>query len=110
MDRYRPQIWIGWILTVVALGLMSTILATDHLSKSFGYMVLLGWGIGYVVFIYREFRRSDALRLTHGSTLTATPMYPIQAPLPVTQNASALAFMWFLRAFASVSDYVLHSP
>lgn len=36
--------------------------------------------------------------------LSATPMYPIQAPLPVTQNAPALAFMWFLRSFASVSS------
>ncbi|KAN0082557.1 hypothetical protein V8E55_008352 [Tylopilus felleus] len=44
-------------------------------------MALLGWGIGM---------------------LSATPMYPIQAPLPVTQNAPALAFMWFLRSFASV--------
>jgi hypothetical protein len=34
--------------------------------------------------------------------LSATPMYPIQAPIPVTQNAPALAFMWFLRSFASV--------
>ena len=30
-------------------------------------------------------------------------MYPIQAPLSVTQNAPALAFMWFLSSFAGVS-------
>ncbi|KAF8435376.1 hypothetical protein L210DRAFT_3648570 [Boletus edulis BED1] len=29
-------------------------------------------------------------------------MYPVQAPLSVTQNAPALAFMWFLSSFAGV--------
>lgn len=29
--RYRPQMWMGWVLTVAALGLMSTIRATDPL-------------------------------------------------------------------------------
>ncbi|KAI9566089.1 major facilitator superfamily domain-containing protein [Boletus coccyginus] len=79
--RYRPQMWFGWIIAVVALALMSTIRATDPLEKSFGFVALLGCGIGM---------------------LSATLMFPIQAPLPVTQNAHALAFMWFLRAFASV--------
>ncbi|KAG8221503.1 MFS general substrate transporter [Butyriboletus roseoflavus] len=79
--RYRPQIWIGWVFTIIALGLMSTISATDSLEKSVGYLVLLGCGIGM---------------------LNATPMYPIQAPLPVMQNAPSLAFMWFLRSFATV--------
>ena len=49
--RYRPQSWIGWIITIVALGLMSTILATDSLGKSIGYGTLLGLGIGYVAFV-----------------------------------------------------------
>ena len=49
--RYRPQTWIGWIITVVALSLMSTILATDSLGISIGYVALLGLGIGYVVFV-----------------------------------------------------------
>ncbi|KAF8546205.1 MFS general substrate transporter [Imleria badia] len=69
IGRYRPQMWIGWTFTVIALGLMSTILATDPLSKSFGYVALFGWGIGALL---------------------------------VTQNTPALAFMWFLRSFASV--------
>lgn len=49
--RYRPQMWFGWIITVVALALMSTIRATDPLEKSFGFVSLLGCGIGYVVFL-----------------------------------------------------------
>jgi len=44
--RYRPQMWLGWIITVIALVLMSTIRATDPLAKSFGLVALLGCGIG----------------------------------------------------------------
>ena len=50
--RYRPQTWIGWVLSIVAFGLMSTILTTDPLGKSIGYVALLGCGIGYVLFVY----------------------------------------------------------
>ena len=49
--RYRPQMWIGWILSITAFGLLSTLLATDALGKSTGYLVLLGLGIGYVMFV-----------------------------------------------------------
>ncbi|KAG6371276.1 major facilitator superfamily domain-containing protein [Boletus reticuloceps] len=79
--RYRPQTWAAWALTGTALAVMSRIHANEPLGTSFGSLALLGWGIGM---------------------LCATSMYPIQAPLPVTQNAPALAFMWFLRAFAAV--------
>ncbi|KAG6369246.1 major facilitator superfamily domain-containing protein [Boletus reticuloceps] len=79
--RYRPQAWIGWILTVISFGLLSTLLATDPLGKFIAYVIPLGWGMGMV---------------------TVTLAYPIQAPIPVAQNAPALAFMWFLRSFASV--------
>ncbi|KAG8217052.1 major facilitator superfamily domain-containing protein [Butyriboletus roseoflavus] len=79
--RYRPQIWIAWTLTIIALGLMTTVLATDPVEKPIGYLLLFGWGTGM---------------------LHATFMYPIQAPLPVMQNASAFPFTWFLRSFATV--------
>ena len=47
--------------------------------------------------------------LVPGRVLSATPMYPIQAPLPVAQNAPSLAFMWFIRSFAAVSISVSFS-
>ncbi|KAH0836447.1 MFS general substrate transporter [Lanmaoa asiatica] len=100
--RYRPQMWIAWVVTIIALGLMSTLQVTDPIGKSIGYLVLLGWATGYVVFVDRHLSRSDTPALTHGSVLNATPMYPIQAPLPVTQNAPALAFMWFTRSFSTL--------
>ena len=49
--RYRLQMWIGWILSIIAFALLSTLLATDALGKSTGYLVLLGLGVGYVMFV-----------------------------------------------------------
>jgi hypothetical protein len=56
--------------------------------------------------------QGECLLMMHGSLLIKTPqnsinyavsVYPIQAPLPITQNALALSFLSFLRAFAGVS-------
>ncbi|KAF8837708.1 MFS general substrate transporter [Paxillus ammoniavirescens] len=79
--RYRLLMWVGWIFLLVGLGLMTTLRANSPVGDAIGYSVIVGIGIGI------EY---------------ATTMYPIQAPLPVTQNAPALAFMWFLRSFAGV--------
>ncbi|KAI9572008.1 major facilitator superfamily domain-containing protein [Boletus coccyginus] len=82
--RYRPQMWVAWVIVLTAMGLLSapTMNAMGRgVGMSLGYLALLGLGIG---------------------ALYATTMYPIQAPLSVTQNASALAWMWFLRSFAGV--------
>ncbi|KAF9236871.1 hypothetical protein BU15DRAFT_36301, partial [Melanogaster broomeanus] len=79
--RYRPQMWVGWCILLVGLGLMSTLRANTPPALAVGFSVIVGTGIGIQY---------------------ATMMYPIQAPLPVTQNAPALAFMWFLRSFAGV--------
>ncbi|KAF9236981.1 major facilitator superfamily domain-containing protein [Melanogaster broomeanus] len=79
--RYRPQIWVGWCILLVGLGLMSTLRANTSPAFAVGFSVIVGVGIGI------EY---------------ATMMYPILAPLPVAQNAPALAFMWFLRSFAGV--------
>lgn len=46
---------------------------------------------------------ADKFSLPALRALSATTVYPIQAPLSVTQNASALTWMWFLRSFAGVS-------
>ncbi|OBZ67783.1 putative transporter C3H1.06c [Grifola frondosa] len=79
--RYRPQMWTGWCLIMVGLGLYSTLKAGDPDGRAVGYGVLLGVGIGF------EY---------------STTMFPIQAPLPVSENAHALAFMMFVRSFAGV--------
>jgi len=79
--RYRLQIWVGWGILLVGFGLMSMLRANTSSAFAVGFSVIVGIGIGI------EY---------------ATTVYPILAPLPVTQNAPALAFMWFLRSFAGV--------
>ncbi|KAG9308139.1 MFS general substrate transporter [Chiua virens] len=84
MGRYRPQMWAGWVIVLVTMSFLSAItpnaMETD-IATSVGFLILLGVGTG---------------------ALNATNIYPIQAPLSVTHNAPALAWMWFLRSFAGV--------
>ena len=79
---YRPQLWIGWALIVLCMGVMSTLHADTPTSRGIGFPVLLGVGSGIVY---------------------AATYFPVLAPLPVTENAHALAFFAFLRSFAGVS-------
>ncbi|TBU31313.1 MFS general substrate transporter [Dichomitus squalens] len=79
--RYRPQMWFGWCLVLLGLGLLTTLKAQDGVSRAIGFSVLVGVGIG---------------------SLYSTVIFPVQAPLPVSQNARALAFLQFLRSFAGV--------
>ncbi|KAG8221194.1 MFS general substrate transporter [Butyriboletus roseoflavus] len=82
--RYRPQLWVAWAIVLIAMGLLSaptTDAMGTGIGTSVGYLVLLGFGTG---------------------ALYVTTIYPIQAPLSVTQNAPALAWAWFLRSLAGV--------
>ncbi|KAJ8518245.1 hypothetical protein ONZ45_g4681 [Pleurotus djamor] len=79
--RYRPQMYIGWCFMMVGLGLLTTLDADSTKGKAVGFTVLLGVGIGL------EY---------------STTVFPVQAPLPVTLNAPSLAFLLFVRSFATV--------
>lgn len=78
---YRPQLWLGWALLMLAMGLMSTLKADTPLGRGIGFPVLVGAGGG---FLYQA------------------TYYPVLAPLPVSQNARANAFFSFCRIFAGV--------
>ena len=67
---------------MLAMGLLSTVSATSPLARAIGLSVLVsvGTGIGYAV-----------------------TYFPVLAPLPVEENAHALAFFAFCRLFAGVS-------
>lgn len=78
---YRPQLWVGWSLMMVSMGLLSTLTASTPLWRAIGYSILTGSAMG--------------------TTLTAT-LYPILAPLPVSANAPAIALSIFLRVFGQV--------
>lgn len=81
--RYRPVIWIGWVLTVVSFALIYIFLrhARTSLATAIGLGVFSGASIG--------------------PAYTATS-FPVLAPLPVSANARAIAFAAFLRAAAQV--------
>jgi MFS family permease len=79
--RYRPQMWFGWIVTLISLGLLSSVSLETDLGQVIGFLVLMGVGIGCE---------------------SSTPMFPIQAPLPVSQNAPALSFFMFCRSYSAI--------
>lgn len=79
--RYRPQLWFGWGLTVVSMGLLNILDASSPRSLSIGLCVLSGAAMG--------------------TAYTGT-FFPVLAPLKVDHNAYAISFGIFLRVFAQV--------
>nr|GAT44485.1 MFS general substrate transporter [Mycena chlorophos] len=79
--RYRPQLWLAWAIVMIASGLLSTLTAHSSRSATIGFEAFIGVGIGI---------------------LTTATYFPVLAPLPVSENAHALAFFIFARAFGQV--------
>ncbi|KAF8875820.1 major facilitator superfamily domain-containing protein [Mucidula mucida] len=79
-SRFRPQMWAGWILVLIGLGLMTTLTATTHVASAVGFLIILGVGGGVRIILYLE----------------------MQAPLPVSLNAPALSLHMFCRTFSGV--------
>ncbi|KAF9817410.1 hypothetical protein IEO21_03464 [Rhodonia placenta] len=77
--RYRPQNYIGWVITIVGFALLSTLRADSSRAQYVAFQVVVGVGLG-MIWIGTQF--------------------PILAPLPFSNNARALAFFTFVRAFA----------
>ncbi|KAH8826952.1 Mfs1.2 [Flagelloscypha sp. PMI_526] len=73
---YRPQLWIGWSISMIGFGILSIPTAESPLWHYIGFTIVLGTGLG--------------------TTYTAT-VYPILAPLPVTANAPAISLAMFSR-------------
>ena len=44
--RYRPQMWFGWCLVLLGLGLLTALRAHDNVSRAIAFSVLVGVGIG----------------------------------------------------------------
>ncbi|KAH7920100.1 MFS multidrug transporter [Leucogyrophana mollusca] len=78
---YRPQLWAGWVASVLGAGGFSTVGADTVLGVSVGVPAL--WAAG-------------------GGILFAATYFPVLSPLPVSANAHALAFFAFLRSFALI--------
>ncbi|KAJ7622744.1 major facilitator superfamily domain-containing protein [Mycena polygramma] len=80
-QRYRPQMWAGWCITILGLALLSTVRQDTPIGRTVFFGAVTGVGLGF------EY---------------STTMFPVQAPLPVSQNARALAFLTFVGSFAGV--------
>lgn len=81
---YRALLVASWLCYIVAVVLLSTLSGDVDVAVggyAVGYPVLLGVGAGISF---------------------ATTYFPVLAPLPVEENARALACFAFLRSFASV--------
>lgn len=81
LQKYRPQLWLGWSILVLGLGLVSTVDDGVSVAHTVGYTLVLGSGVGIV---------------------SAVGYFPVLAPLPVSKNSSAMAFFIFMRNFAQV--------
>lgn len=46
--RYRPQMWFGWVMVIIGLGLLSLVDIHTTIARLVGYLVFLGVGLGYV--------------------------------------------------------------
>ncbi|KAI0667901.1 Mfs1.2 [Trametes maxima] len=78
---YRPQHWLGWAIFMVGMGVFTTIDADTSMGQTVGLPLLLGAGAGIIY---------------------AVTYFPVLSPLPVSENAHALAFFAFCRSFAGI--------
>ena len=80
--KYRAQLWIGWSFLVLATGVLTLLKADSPLSHGVGFPVLVGIGSGIIY---------------------SATYFPVLAPLPISENAHAMAFFSFCRSFAAVN-------
>ena len=87
--NYVIPTFIGWVLTIVGAGLLTTLRADTSLSKSVGFQIVIGGGVGIIYVV---------------------TLFPILASIPVTQTAPSMALYVFSRNFGYVSPCSPHLP
>ncbi|KAJ7158604.1 Mfs1.2 [Mycena filopes] len=78
---YRPQLWIGWSIYALGMGISITLGFDVPLAHSIGIPVISGAAAG---------------------TILAVTYFPVLSPLDVRENAHTLAFFAFCRSFSGV--------
>ncbi|KAI0083278.1 hypothetical protein BDY19DRAFT_998697 [Irpex rosettiformis] len=78
---YRVQLWLGWAFYIIAMGGFTTLGSHTPVAHALGISSLVGVG---------------------GGLLYSAQYFPVLAPLPISENAHALALFGFFRTFASV--------
>ncbi|KAI5118634.1 hypothetical protein M0805_000010 [Coniferiporia weirii] len=79
--RYKPQLCFAWVCMLVSTALLTTVHLETIRIASICYQIIFGLGLG---------------------TLMTSTFFPILAPIPVSLNANALAFMMFVRFFSQI--------
>ncbi|PFH49132.1 hypothetical protein AMATHDRAFT_148324 [Amanita thiersii Skay4041] len=79
--RYRPQLWLGWCIMIVGSYLFSTLKPESSRASALGFEIVTGIGLGIVY---------------------SVTFFPVLAPLPVKENAHALALFTFIRSFGQI--------
>ncbi|KAJ7726322.1 iron permease [Mycena maculata] len=77
--KYRIVNWIGWTMSVIGYGLISTIREDTSIGNWVGYQIVAATGVGLIF---------------------SAPLFPLLPPLPRNRAASALALLSFTRSFA----------
>ncbi|KAJ7124307.1 iron permease [Mycena epipterygia] len=88
LKKYRLVNWIGWAVTIIGYGLVSTLREDSPVGKWVGYQVIGAIGVGLIF---------------------SAPLFPLLAPLPNTRAASALALFTFTRSFSQTWGLTISS-
>jgi hypothetical protein len=95
---YRPQLWLGWLLIIPGVGVLSLLKVNSPLAMPTGLFVIVGSGVG-IVSTTTQF----PILAPRTSDTSAHPMtcadFPAVSP---SQNALALSYFTFLRHFAQI--------
>jgi len=46
LQRYRPQLWLGWVLMVVGMGLLIMVKLDTPVPRIIGFCIIYGLGAG----------------------------------------------------------------
>ncbi|KAJ7254827.1 iron permease [Mycena rebaudengoi] len=80
-QKYRAVNWVGWCITIVGFGLISTFKYDSGTGTWVGYQLVIAVGLGL---------------------LFTSPVFPLLAPLPPNRAAAALSLFSFTRSFFQV--------
>ncbi|KAI0684558.1 MFS general substrate transporter [Cytidiella melzeri] len=78
LGHYRVVNFAGWTMMLVGMGLFTTMRVGTPIGVLALYQMIQGVGMGLLYCTY----------------------FPVMAPLPITENASAVALVTFVRAFS----------
>ncbi|KAJ6493194.1 iron permease [Mycena sanguinolenta] len=84
LNQYRPQNYVGWVLTMVGFGLVSRLDKDSTTLAYISFQIVLAIGL---------------------AILWISTQFAVLAPLPFSNNAHALAFFTFVRCFSQASNW-----